>query len=118
MTFPLGSLRTDTGASSASDTAARSGTYTRSDAAPGADARPGHPDWKLQLKLLAGGVLWLLALIALATHSPGDPAFSTSGSTPLPRNAAGTLGAWFSDLALFLIGYSVWWLMAIGAHSW
>jgi S-DNA-T family DNA segregation ATPase FtsK/SpoIIIE len=116
MTFPLGSLRSDTGAASASSAAAHGATYTRSDAAHGPG--PHHPDWRVQLKLLAGGVLWLLALLALATHNPGDPAFSTSGSTPLPRNAAGTLGAWFSDIAFFLLGYSVWWLMAVGLHTW
>jgi S-DNA-T family DNA segregation ATPase FtsK/SpoIIIE len=116
MTFPLGSLRSDTGAASASSTAAHGGTYTRSGPAHGPG--PHHPDWRVQLKLLAGGVLWLLALLALATHNPGDPAFSTSGSAPLPRNAAGTLGAWFSDIAFFVLGYSVWWLMAVGLHTW
>src|SRR5689334_2353712 len=118
MTFPLGSLRSDTGAASASGSAAHGGTYTRSNArgAPPPAAQPAdaphHPSWKVQLQLLAGGVVWLLALLALATHTGGDPAFSTSGSTPVTRNAAGALGAWFSDLAFFLLGYSAWWLMA------
>ena len=30
------------------------------------------------------------------------------------RNKAGQLGAWVSDLALFLFGYSVWWLPLVG----
>ena len=117
MTFPLGSLRSDTGASSASSAAGHGGTYTRSNAAPQVAASH-HPSWKSQLALLVGGVLWLLALLALVTHNAADPAFSTSGSSPLPHNKAGALGAWFSDLSLFLLGYSVWWLMAVGLRAW
>ncbi|HEX6706724.1 MAG TPA: DNA translocase FtsK 4TM domain-containing protein [Albitalea sp.] len=115
MTFPLGSLRSDTGASSAASTS--SGTYTRSNAAPSGDGHV-HPSWKSQLLLLAGGVAWLLALLAMLTHSAADPAFSTSGSMPLAQNKAGALGAWFSDLAYFLLGYSAWWLMAITLRAW
>src|SRR5262245_19047203 len=118
MTFPLGSLRSETGAASASPTAAHGGTYTRSGATPASAGGLVHPDWKSQLKLFAGGVLWLLALLAMATHNAGDPAFSTSGSTPMARNAAGAFGAGFSDLAFFLLGYSSWWLMAIGLRAW
>src|SRR5262245_49881207 len=118
MTFPLGSLRSDTGAATVSSPAAHGGTYTRGGTPHPPGSVPHQPDWRLQLKLLGGGVLWLLAMLALATHNAGDPAFSTSGSTPLPRNAAGTLGAWFSDIALFLLGYSVWWLLAVGLHGW
>ena len=55
MTFPLGSLRSDAGAASASASAAHGGTYTRSGAAPGSSAFA-HPDWKTQLKLFAGGL--------------------------------------------------------------
>src|SRR6185295_6860149 len=101
MTFPLGSLRSDSGA--ASTAAAPGGTYTRgkTGSAPAAQP-PHHPHWKSQLALLAGGVAWLLALLALATHNTADPAFSTSGSAAVPFNKVGTLGAWFSDLALFL----------------
>ena len=47
-------------------------------------------------------------MLALATHEP-----STRASRPRalagPLNKAGVLGAWFSDLAFFLFGYSVWW---------
>ena len=31
------------------------------------------------------------------------------------HNKAGLLGAWLSDLALFLFGYSAWWLPVVGA---
>jgi S-DNA-T family DNA segregation ATPase FtsK/SpoIIIE len=124
MTFPLGSLRSDTGVSSASSGAAAShaggygNTYTRGGKAPASAPDQPAAGWKSQLLLLVGGVAWLLALLALATHNAADAAFSTSGSALAPHNKAGVLGAWFSDLAFFLLGYSAWWLMAIAARAW
>src|SRR3990170_8184760 len=101
MTFPLGSLRSDTGASTPSSApAGYGGTYTRSGAVPASGAVH-HPGWREQAALLAGGVLWLLALLALVTHNAADAAFSTSGSSPLPNNKARALGAGVSDMALF-----------------
>jgi len=118
MTFPLGSLRPDAGASSPSTAAAYAATYTRSGAAPGKPVEHHPAGWKAQLLLLAGSALWLLALLALVTHNAADPAFSTSGSTAQLHNKAGALGAWFSDLAFFMLGYSVWWLMAVSLRAW
>ncbi len=103
MTFPLGSLR----AGGAGPLAADAGLS-------GADL----PRWRQQLMLLLGGVLWLLALLALATHQAADPGFSTSGSGAAAVNRAGLLGAWASDLGLFLFGYSVWWLLLVGLRAW
>ncbi len=103
MTFPLGSLLRDGGSAFASQRAAEL-----------AEA----PRWRPQLQLLLGGVLWLLLLLALASHRPGDPGFSTSGTGAPVGNWAGLLGAWVSDLALFLFGYSSWWLMLVGARAW
>ncbi len=102
MTFPLGSLRT-----------------SAADSSPGASKSFAHgTDWQRQARVLIGGVLWLLMLIALLTHSPLDAAFSTSGSGDAARNSVGALGAWCSDLLLFLFGFSAWWLMALGLHRW
>ena len=64
------------------------------------------------------GMLWLLAVLALATHHAGDPAFTTSGRHDTVRNVVGLGGAWFSDLALFLLGHSVWWLPLVVARHW
>ena len=89
MTFPLGSLRYDGGADAPAPTAAR------------------PPGWRDQITLLAGAVAWLLVVLALATHSPADPGFSTSGSGGPVHNKAGVVGAWVSDVAFFLVGYSV-----------
>ncbi len=58
--------------------------------------------------------LFLAAM--LLTHSLADSGFFTSGSGEPPRNLAGNLGAWVSDLLLGLLGYSSWWavVLAIG----
>jgi S-DNA-T family DNA segregation ATPase FtsK/SpoIIIE len=123
MTFPLGSLRSDAGVSqvsaSSSGAASQGGTYTRGKKAAASSPAEHHPaGWRAQLMLLVGGVAWLLALLALATHNAADAAFSTSGSSPVPLNKAGALGAYFSDLAFFLFGYSCWWLMLVGLREW
>jgi len=101
MTFPLGSLRADDGAPAASPSATRV-----------------VPRWRARLALGVGAVLWLLALLALATHSPADPAFTTSGSVEQATNQAGTLGALFSDALYFLFGFSAWWLMLVSLRAW
>src|SRR5436189_20464 len=114
MTFPLGSLRAEGGASAVSAT----GTYTRdcARAAPPPAHSPGLI--RAQLRLLIGAVLGVLGLLALATHNGLDPAFSTSGSSAHVANKAGVIGAWFSDLAFFLFGYSFWWVLVVGARAW
>ena len=76
------------------------------------------PRWQVQGLLLAGGLLWLLMALALLTHQAADPGFSSSGSGAAVANKAGLLGAWASDLALFLLGYSVWLLMLVGLRCW
>lgn len=115
MTFPLGSLRSEGAASGA--TVERGRGRAAPAAAASAPADPA-PRWKLQLAVVLGGVGWLLAALAFVTHSGSDAAFSTSGLGPEIHNKAGVLGAWLSDLAFFLLGYSAWWLLALGARGW
>ena len=103
MTFPLGSLRADGSAAAAT--------------AAGGTATTPMP-MRRQLWLLAGAVLWLLAMLALLTHHAGDAAFSTSGSGEALRNKAGQFGAWASDFSMFLFGHSVWWLPLVAARAW
>ena len=103
MTFPLGSL----GGDGAGALAARR-----------ASAAAHTPRWRVQLMLLGGGVLWLLMLLALLTHQASDAGFSTSGNGAAVANKAGLAGAWASDLALFLCGWSIWWLMLVGLRTW
>ena len=88
--------------------------------APAASApEPAHPvehTFRFQAGLLVGGVLWLLALLAMISHSRLDPAFTTSGQRPEPGNWVGQGGAYASDLAQFVFGQSAWWLLIVGAR--
>ncbi len=85
-------------------------------AAAGVRAPAASPPRALWLFITA--VLWLLAVLALATHQGADPGFTTSGRQELASNAVGRVGAWASDFALFLMGYSVWWMPLIVARHW
>ncbi len=110
MTFSLGTLRAGPAAAAAS-----------ASAAPPVPDRASHSvalRWRQQLGLAAGLVCWLLLLLALLSHHPADPAFSTSGSGEALHNKAGLLGAWLSDLVLFFFGASAWWLVVIGLRVW
>ncbi|MBK1689700.1 DNA translocase FtsK [Rubrivivax gelatinosus] len=100
MTFPLGSL----GAGAAAAKAPR--------------PVPAPARWRQQALLAAGAVAWLLLVLALATHHPADPAFTTSGTGEPVHNAAGLAGAWVADLAYFLFGFSAWWLVPVGLRAW
>ncbi|MDB5820713.1 MAG: cell division protein FtsK, partial [Rhizobacter sp.] len=124
MTFPLGSLRAEAdlpGASNASagpSLPALSATYTRTRKAPVAAPLPQDARWRLQIIVFVGAIVWFLAVLALVTHNSLDAAWSTSGRTPVVLNKAGVFGAWFSDMILFLFGYSAWWLVAISLRNW
>jgi len=100
MTFPLGSLQ---------------GEGTTALSAPGeTDA----PRWRQQAALLLGGLAWLLFLLAMLTHHGADTAFSTSGTGQALHNKVGVLGARVSDMALFLFGFSAWWLVPVALRAW
>ena len=101
MSFPLGSLGADGAA-----------------ALPGGAASAGAPRWRQQALLIVGGLAWLLFVLAMATHQVSDAAFSTSGTGEPLRNKAGLLGARLSDLALFLFGFSAWWLVPVALRAW
>ena len=103
MTFPLGSLGAD-----------GAGPVRTQRAEPSAEMRR----WRQQAQLFGGGLVWLLLLLALATHQSSDPGFSTSGNSTAVANKAGLAGAWVSDLALFLFGHSAWLLMLVGLRNW
>ncbi len=99
MSFPLGSLR---------------GEATATAGAAPADA----PPWRRQALVLLAGLAWLLFTLAMVTHNAADPAFSTSGTGEPLRNRAGLLGARAADLALFLFGFSAWWLVPVALRAW
>jgi S-DNA-T family DNA segregation ATPase FtsK/SpoIIIE len=50
-------------------------------------------------------LLGLFLLIALATYSPQDPGFTTTGSGQAVRNAVGAYGAWLADVLFHLFGH-------------
>jgi S-DNA-T family DNA segregation ATPase FtsK/SpoIIIE len=119
MTYPLGSLGGDGGAVDAPArqtrrSAAAAGRPSAPSASPASAGTAGWRRWSLPL----GGALWLLMLLALVTYSAGDPAFSTSGTGEVLQNKAGRAGAWVADVAYFLLGFSVWWLMLVAARVW
>ena len=104
MTFPLGSL-TDS-------------AHTRGVTSTGSGLPAQPTQWRLKTAVFLSAVVWLIALLALLTHSPYDAAFSTSGDGSGVHNRAGVLGAWGSDLAFVFFGYSAWWLMAVALRTW
>ena len=79
MTFPLGSL-------------GGAGRPCRRHRAATRDRRAALDLARAQSALLAGAALWLLALLALATHDAADPAFTTSGTGGALHNRAGLAG--------------------------
>ncbi len=50
-------------------------------------------------------LLGLFLLIAVATYSPEDPGFTTTGAGVEIQNAVGVYGAWLADGLLHLFGY-------------
>jgi len=57
--------------------------------------------------LAAVGLSIYLGMILL-TYSPQDPGWSRTGTGEAIHNAGGALGAWLSDLLLYLFGFSAW----------
>ena len=105
MSFPLGSLQGD------GSTAAALRPWL-------APARAGGSNWLL----LAGALAGCCSCWPWRRTTPRDTAFTTSGTGEALRNVAGVLGARVSDLALFLFGFSAWWLVPVrcvpGSRRW
>jgi len=69
---------------------------------------------------------WWLVLVAvglylaaiLFTYHPADPAWSHSASDSTNvHNAGGTVGAWVSDMLLYLFGFSAWWWVIFAFYA-
>ena len=71
-----------------------------------------------EIALVAGFVLLAIWLLAVLSYSPLDAAWSTSGTGAAVLNRAGRLGAWIADMGYFLLGYSVWWCLAVALRQW
>ena len=75
-----------------------------------------------------GLALGLLALVfwfaALLSYTLNDVAWSTTGAagtnavTVVAHNWGGRFGAWLADGSYFLLGFSVWWTLAVGVRAW
>lgn len=92
-----------------------------------AERRELAPDWRDKLAdslrqfaiRTAGGLLLALALalaIALLTHDPSDPSWSTAAGGP-PTNWLAAPGAYASDLLLMLFGLGCAFLLPVLALS-
>ena len=65
---------------------------------------------------LFGLAFWLLSLLGFSAQ---DAAWSTSGAIQsATRNWGGKLGAYLADASYFLLGFSVWWVLAAGLSVW
>jgi len=76
----------------------------------------------IQHGLREGAMLVLVAialffLTALVTYNPVDPGWSYTGSRNGIDNAAGVVGAWFSDVLFSLFGYLAYLLPVMIAYS-
>jgi S-DNA-T family DNA segregation ATPase FtsK/SpoIIIE len=76
------------------------------------------PPWRRKALLMAGALVLLLFILAMLTHDSRDAAFSTSGVGASFKNKVGVLGARVSDIALFLFGFSAWWLVPVALRAW
>ncbi len=64
---------------------------------------------------------WLLVVacflyltLILATYTQADPGWSRTGTGMPIANRGGVIGAWLSDLLLYLFGFSAWWWVVGG----
>ncbi len=57
-----------------------------------------------------------LAMILLTYH-PDDPAWSHTGTHLTLQNAGGIMGAYVSDIILYLFGASAWWWLVLAAYG-
>ncbi|MCW5320361.1 DNA translocase FtsK [Verminephrobacter aporrectodeae subsp. tuberculatae] len=87
---------------------------------PKPSARTGAPHFGHEIGLLLGLLALVFWLIALASHSAQDVAWSTSGAhdSRTIANWAGRFGAWLADGSYYALGFSVWWCVAAGACAW
>jgi S-DNA-T family DNA segregation ATPase FtsK/SpoIIIE len=69
--------------------------------------------WWLGLVLVGA----YLAII-LMTYSPQDPSWShMTSDDAVVENAGGAVGAWVSDMLLYLFGFSAWWWVILAFYS-
>ncbi|MBK8666257.1 MAG: DNA translocase FtsK 4TM domain-containing protein [Burkholderiales bacterium] len=85
---------------------------------PARPPRVGASRFLQEVMLVLGLALIIFLVMALASYSPQDAAWSTSGAGGPVHNWAGKLGAWLADLAYVLLGFSAWWCVAVALRAW
>jgi len=83
-----------------------------------ASPRAGVARFAHEIALVLGLVALVFWLLALASHSAQDAAWSTTGHGGAVRNWGGRLGAWLADISYYALGFSVWWCFAAGVRAW
>ena len=71
-----------------------------------------------EIVLFLGFFVLAFLLLAFASYAPQDAGWTTSGAGGAVLNRAGRLGALLADLGYFLLGYSVWWCLALAGLAW
>ncbi|WP_284306903.1 DNA translocase FtsK [Hydrogenophaga electricum] len=71
-----------------------------------------------EIGLVFGAAALLFWGLALLSHNPADPAWSTTGTHDALANWGGQLGAVLSDGGYYLLGFSVWWAFLAGLRAW
>jgi S-DNA-T family DNA segregation ATPase FtsK/SpoIIIE len=69
-----------------------------------------------EAKWLALVALAMYLLLIFATFHRGDPGWSHSATDAATRNAGGVVGAWLSDVLLYIFGVSAYWWVALCAY--
>ena len=71
-----------------------------------------------EMALVVSFVAIAIWLIAMLSYSPQDASWSNSGTGAAVFNRSGRLGAWLADMGYFVLGYSVWWCLAVAMRQW
>lgn len=70
-----------------------------------------------EVRLTAAFIGWILLSLSLLSFHKSDPSWSSSGAGGAVANWVGVLGAWFSDVVYFLLGFSALWLIPLGLYG-
>lgn len=70
-----------------------------------------------EVRLTAAFIGWILLCLSLLSFHKSDPSWSSSGTDGHVANWVGVVGAWFSDVAYFLLGFSALWLIPLGLYG-
>ena len=81
-------------------------------------APTGWARFATEIAIIAGFLGLAFVLLALASYSIQDAAWTTSGIGGPTLNHAGHAGALAADLLYFSFGYSAWWLVAVALRGW